>query len=88
MDSTTQSGGTLTARVRWQGSCSVRCYFTKGGRIAGVELLSKTTDEERIREARELFTLKGLPRGAEGFEVWDHARFVYRYPEEPGALIA
>lgn len=61
----------------------MRCYFLKQGRIAAVELLSQTTDEGRIAEARELFTLKGVPRGAEGFEVWDRARFIYRYPEEP-----
>ncbi len=61
----------------------MRCYFMKAGRIASVELLSATTDKDRIAEARELFTLKDLPRGAEGFEVWDRDRFVYRYPEEP-----
>jgi hypothetical protein len=59
----------------------MRCYFMKGGHIAAVELLSQATDEGRIAEARELFTMKGLPRGAEGFEVWDQARFIYRYPE-------
>jgi hypothetical protein len=60
----------------------MRCYFMKGGRIAAVELLSETSDEGRIREAGRLFVVKGLPRGAEGFEVWDRDRFVYRYPEE------
>ena len=59
----------------------MRCYFLKDGRIAAVELLSADTDEGRIAEARDLFNVKGLPRGAEGFEVWDQGRFVYRYPE-------
>jgi len=59
----------------------MRCYFLRRGRIEAVEILSQTTDEGRIAEARELFVLKGVPRGAEGFEVWDQARFVYRYPE-------
>jgi hypothetical protein len=59
----------------------MRCYFIKDGHIAGVELLNQTTDDARIAEARELFALKGLPRGAEGFEVWDRNRFIYRYPE-------
>ena len=59
----------------------MRCYFMKGGHIAAVELLSLDSDEDRIAEAREIFNLKGLPRGAEGFEVWDRDRFVYRYPE-------
>jgi hypothetical protein len=44
----------------------MRVYFMKDNRIASVELLSATTDEDRIAEARELFTLKGVPRGAEG----------------------
>lgn len=60
----------------------MRCYFMKDGRISGVEMLSATTDEARIAEARGLFTLKGVPRGAEGFEVWDLDRFIYRYPEQ------
>jgi len=60
----------------------MRCYFVKGGRITAVELLSQTTDDGLIAEARELFEMQGQPRGAEGFEVWDDARFIYRYPEE------
>ena len=42
----------------------MRCYFIKDGHIAGVELLNQTTADARIAEARELFALKGLPRGA------------------------
>ena len=64
------------ARENW-----VRCYFMKDGHIAAVEYLHRETDGSRIAEARELFELKGRPRGAEGFEVWDGPRFVYRYPE-------
>jgi hypothetical protein len=52
----------------------------KGGHIAAVEYLTETTDDGRIAEATELFEAKGNPRGAEGFEVWDGPRFVYRYP--------
>ena len=61
----------------------MRCYFMKDGHIAAVEPLTQTTDEGRIAEARELYRLKGEPRGAEGFEVWDGGRFVYRFPIEP-----
>jgi hypothetical protein len=61
---------------------AMRVYFLKGGRIDGVELLSETADEGRIVEAHGLFTLKGLPRGAHGFEIWDQGRFIYCYPEE------
>jgi hypothetical protein len=60
----------------------MRCYFMKRGHIAAVEFLTRDTDQERIVESRELFEKKGKPRGAEGFEVWDGPRFVYRFPEE------
>lgn len=53
------------------------------GHIAAVEFLTTTTDEDRIAEARELFNAKGKPRGADGFEVWDGPRFLYRFPERP-----
>jgi hypothetical protein len=59
----------------------MRCYFMRDGHIAAVELLSANTDDGRIAEARELFNAKGKPRGAEGFEVWDGSRFVYRFRE-------
>ena len=59
----------------------MRCYFMSDGHIVAVELLAATTDEGRIAEARELFNVKGKPQGAEGFEVWDGPRFVYRFPE-------
>jgi hypothetical protein len=59
----------------------VRVYFMKDGHISGVDYLNETGDAERIAEAKELFELKAKPRGADGFEVWDHSRFIYRYPE-------
>ena len=57
----------------------------KRGHIAAVEFLSTTTDEGRIAESLELFEKIGMKQGAEGFEVWDGPRFVYRFPEEPAA---
>ena len=57
----------------------MRCFFMKSGRICAVEYLSGESDVELIRQAQDVFTAKGLPMGAEGFEVWDHARFVYRF---------
>jgi hypothetical protein len=60
----------------------VRCYFIKGGHIAAVEFLDQKTDEARIARARELFAEKGRKLKADGFEVWDGARFVYRFPEK------
>jgi hypothetical protein len=59
----------------------MRCYFMKDGHIAGVEYLTQTNDEGRVSEARQIFNAKGKPRGADGFEVWDGPRFIYRYPE-------
>jgi hypothetical protein len=61
----------------------MRVYFMKGGHIGAVELLTMLTDEARIDEARQLFETSGKPRGAEGFEVWDGTRFIYRWPENP-----
>ena len=60
----------------------MRCYFKRGGRIASVEFLTKTGDDECIAECQALFAAKGKPSGADGFEVWDGARFVYRFPED------
>lgn len=59
----------------------MRCYFMKDGRISGVEFLTKNADAERVEEAREIFHRLGKAKGADGFEVWDGARFVYRFPE-------
>ena len=52
----------------------------KRGRIAAVEFLTKTANEDRIAESKELFDSIGKPKGADGFEVWDGPRFIYRYP--------
>ncbi len=60
----------------------MRCYFKKGARITAVEFLTKAGDAERIVEAWALFDARGKPGGADGFEVWDGARFLYRFPEE------
>jgi hypothetical protein len=60
----------------------MRCFFMKKGRICAVEFLEGSDDEGRIAEAMELFKSRGLAIGAEGFEVWDQARFVYRFVAE------
>lgn len=60
----------------------MRCYFMRNGHIAGVEFLDEATDEAQIARARELFAQKGAAKSADGFEVWDGARFLYRYPED------
>jgi hypothetical protein len=52
----------------------------KGGHIVAVELLDESDDAGRIKRAMELFDLKCDECGAEGFEVWDGRRFVFRFP--------
>jgi hypothetical protein len=59
----------------------MRCFFTQNGRIRTVDLLSPTDDPSRIEEAHRLFETKGNEWGADGFEVWDGRRFLYRFPE-------
>lgn len=57
----------------------MRCYFVRGGHIVGVETLSAATDDALIAQSRTLFEAR--KNAFDGFEVWDRARFVYRYPE-------
>jgi hypothetical protein len=59
---------------------TMRCYFMKDGHIAGVEFLTAANDEALVAQAKKFFEKKRKD-GAEGFEVWDGPRFVYRYPE-------
>lgn len=57
----------------------MRCYFLRGGRIAGVEILPLgLSDEDAIARAHTLASKRKGP--FDGFEVWDRARFVFRRP--------
>lgn len=56
----------------------MRCYFMRSGRIANVAFLQSGSDEDLIAEATALYEAKRDEVQAEGFEVWDGARFVYR----------
>ncbi|MBV9548120.1 MAG: hypothetical protein JO256_00425 [Alphaproteobacteria bacterium] len=60
----------------------MRCYFLRQGRIAFVEPLENVAEDNCVQACRDLFESKGKPRGAEGFEVWNRDRFIYRYPEK------
>ena len=60
----------------------MRCYFMKAGHILAVRLLSQDDDEGRIRQAKELFEMAGKRLDADGFEVWDGPRFVFRFPTD------
>ena len=59
---------------------NMRCYFLKDGHIANVELLQMADDQDLIAQSEKLYEARSKPRGAEGFEVWDGGRFVYRWP--------
>ena len=60
----------------------MRCYFLRGGRIAGVEILPLgLSDEDAIARAHTLSSKRKGP--FDGFEVWDRARFVFRLPPPP-----
>jgi len=61
----------------------VRCYFMRDGHIAAVELLTDTSDVAAIAQALELFAKREGKYA--GFEVWDRARFVYRFPKDDEA---
>jgi hypothetical protein len=65
-----------------EGAVSMRCYFLRGGGVISARSLEKATDEEGIAESKQLFDTVRKERGADGFEVWDGGRFVYRYPEK------
>ena len=60
----------------------MRCYFMRDGHIAAVELLSDASDAAAIAQALVLF--KERQDKFAGFEVWDRARFVYRFPADDG----
>ena len=61
----------------------MRCYFMRDGHIGAVEMLQPADDKAIIEQARSLFKELGPLRTADGFEVWDGPRFVYRFPETP-----
>jgi len=56
----------------------MRCYFMRGGRIAGVTFLKSGSDDSLIAEARSAFEQQHAGQLFDGFEVWDGTRFVYR----------
>jgi hypothetical protein len=57
----------------------MRCFFIKGGHIAGVEALPPdVTDDEAIEMAHHLFEERRSE--FDGFEVWDHSRELYQFP--------
>jgi hypothetical protein len=52
------------------------CYFLREGHLAGVEMLPPgLSDEDAVARAHILSSKRKGP--LDGFEVWDHARFVW-----------
>ena len=57
----------------------MRCFFIKGGHVAGVEELPGLTAAQAIEMARKLYEAR--KEEFEGFEVWDGDRALYLFPE-------
>lgn len=66
----------------------MRCFLMKKGHIGGVEMLTPAPDDELIEQARAHFERRKEADPFDAFEVWDHARRVYSWPEElPGPTL-
>lgn len=63
----------------------MRCYLMKKGHIAAVEILTAGPDEKLVHEAHAHFERRTKEELFDAFEVWDAARRVYSWPEEPTA---
>jgi hypothetical protein len=63
----------------------MRCYFTRDGQIQGVENLLAAEEAAAITESQRLFGTLGKARRAEGFEVWNSGRCIYRFPATASA---
>ena len=61
---------------------SYRCYLTNNGKIETVEALDVATDEQAVREAERVF--HDREQQYSGFEVWQRARFIHRFPPSEG----
>lgn len=63
----------------------MRCYFMRQRHIADVAVLPALNDQEAVEKARELVEARKGRDGFEGFEVWDRARKLIKYPPPEGA---
>lgn len=61
-----------------QGVSVMRCFFFKDGHVASVEEMLGFTSEEALARARVL--LEERKNRFDGFEVWDGARMLHRFP--------
>jgi len=61
----------------------MRCFLMRGGHIESVELLEAGADNDLIAQGRMWFEVRKVEGRFDGFEIWDGARRLYVYPEEP-----
>lgn len=60
----------------------MRCFFLKDGHIKSVKFLNANSDDVLIEQAREAFYAHGGRSFADGFEVWEGPRFIFRFPSD------
>jgi hypothetical protein len=60
----------------------MRCYFMRNGHIEALVELFELSEEEATAKAHKLFSER--KHLFEGFELWDHARFLTRHPGKGG----
>jgi hypothetical protein len=58
----------------------MRCDFMRDGLICAVEFRKEPSHELRGAESLKLFAGTNHDHRADGFEVWDGARFIDRHP--------
>jgi hypothetical protein len=59
----------------------MRCYLMKRGHIASVTPLPGVTDDMAVAKCHQILAASAKDR-FDGFEVWDMARFILRYPAD------
>ncbi len=57
----------------------MRCYFMRSSHIVDVEVLDVTDDTKTVEQAAKHFATRQADK-FDGFEVWDRARFIHRFP--------
>ena len=60
----------------------MRCFFIKDGHVTGVHFLDKDTDVGLLAQAQKAFFTRVGHSSLDGFEIWEGARFVARFPED------
>lgn len=56
----------------------MRCFFTRDGHFAGVEILPDGPRADAIRQAETLFKQRAEAERFDGFEVWEGDHVIHR----------